>query len=133
MGVMYYLAREDNRTLFEIGKMSGVSDVFRELGEGRAREQEWLPRYVTAEAELRDLIRPAIDDPANSSVIGDAWAAECARRIVAFAGDQPVCLLNDHSSDDEMRRNYADGDDRRIVDTVYFADAYGDWATSRPA
>lgn len=125
MGVMYYLAREDNRTLFEIGKLSAISDLFREFGEGRAREWEWLPREVPPESDLRELIRAAIDD-LDFSVDRDTYAAELARRIVAFANGQSVCLLNDASSDDKMHNHYTDDNDRlRVVDSVYTAE-WGD-------
>lgn len=126
MGVMYYLAREDNRTLFEIGKFSEISDLFREFGIGADCKWEWSPREVPSEPDLRELIRVAIDD-AELSVNRDAYAGELARRIVAFAGGQPVCLLNDVSEGDWMHRHYADGDSLRVVDSVYTKE-WGDWA-----
>lgn len=118
MGVLYFLAREDTHTLFEIGKLWVIADVFRELGEGRARDWEWLPRTVPAEADLRGLIRAAVDG-FDLSVDRDAYAAELARRIVAFAGDQPVCLLNDASNDETLYDHYSDDDELRIVDSAY--------------
>lgn len=131
MGICYYLAREDNRTLFEIGKFREISDLFSELGEGRAKEWEFLPREVPPEPDLRELIRVAIDD-SNLGVDRDAYATELARRIAAFSSGQRVCLLNDASSDDEMDEHYRTNDgDLNVVDSVD-STGWGDWEDRHP-
>lgn len=131
MGIIYYLAREDDRTLFELGKFREISDLFAELGEGRAKEWEFLPREVPPEPDLRELIRVAIDD-SNLDVDPDAYAAELARRIVAFADGRQVCLLNDASSDDEMDEHYKTNDgDLNVVGSVDTTE-WGDWESRHP-
>ena len=83
MGVVYYLAREDNRTLFEIGKWTAISEVFEELCGGRAWAQFVVPEAVP----LCTLLRVAIADE-RLEVDRDAYASELARRITAFSGNQ---------------------------------------------
>ena len=130
MGIEYYLAREDNHTLFRIGKLSAISDLFLGLGDGRACYYGFLPRAVPSEPDLRVLIRVAIDD-SNLSVDRDEYAAELARRIVAFADGQWVLVLNDASNDELMDEHYSTDDDPNVIDSVYTAD-WGDWAERHP-
>ncbi len=127
MGIIYYLAREDDRALFEIGKFREISDLFAELG----GEWAFLPSEVPPEPDLRELIRVAIDD-SNLDVDPDAYAAELARRIVAFADGRPVCLLNDASSDDDLDAHYRTNDgDLNVVGSVDTTE-WGDWESRHP-
>lgn len=119
MGIVYYLARVDNRTLFEIGKFSAIADLFRELGEGRARDLEFMPRNIPSESNLRELVVTAIKD-LNLSIDRDTYANELARRVVRFTDGNPVCLLNDASSDEILWGQYTDDNDElRVIDSVY--------------
>jgi hypothetical protein len=113
MGVMYYLAREDNRTLFEIGKFTEISELFLDFGNA---DQGWAPRCIPREDELAILIRRAIES-SELSVDKDAYAGELARRVSIFCGGHSVAVLNDSSSDFDR---YGDKDGALcVVDSAY--------------
>lgn len=128
MGVVYYLAREDNRTLFELGKWHALSDVFEELRTHRP----WAGFVLPDEDTLRTLLRASIADK-RLDVDSDAYTAELARRIVNFGRDSVIHLANDYSSDEYLDVHFKKpDDDLNVVDSAYSTD-WGDWEKDHPA
>lgn len=115
MGTVYYLARDDNHTLFELGKWHQLGELFSELAGPHRGASFELP----GEATLRDRIRVAVDD--WKDVDRDAYAAECARRITAFADGHVVWLGNDCANDLDHYRDA--NDDMNVVGSIYGAGA----------
>jgi len=124
MGIVHYLGRPDNRTLFELGKFWWEPTVF--LGDApdvqtdRIRSTDLhalLPEDVLA-FRIRRKLRDA-------TLENQRYAVALARRIVAFADGHPVTFTNDHADDhDEYRDEH---DERNVVDTAYTDDWGDEW------
>ncbi len=118
MGINYYLSREDNRTLFALGK-GAWDEPFYEL---TGLRRDWAAFTLPDEADLTVAIVLVVENWDLDFAPG-AYAAEIARRIVAFAGDQLVQLVNDASGFDFLYDHYVDEhDELRIVDSRYTSD-----------
>lgn len=132
MGTVYYLARPDNRTLFELGKWCNLGGLFHDMESPLCRAQTWVALELPSEAELlagvtwyhRDWNR------ATSEIDVDAYIAEVVRRLIAFAGGKPLELLNDCSSEfgDGPGDGYMDANDELNVTDDVFTSHWGDWA-----
>jgi len=116
MGVMYYLAREDNRTLFEIGNFTEISELFLDFGDA---DQGFVSRCIPREDELAGLIRCAIES-SELSVDKDVYAGELARRVSIFCGGHLVAVLNDSSSNFDRYEDESGA--LRVVDSAYTSD-----------
>jgi hypothetical protein len=122
MGINYYLAREDNRTLFALGK-GAWDEPFYELTGSR---RDWAAFALPDEVDLAAAISLVVENW-DLDFAPDAYAAEIARRIVAFAGDQLVRLVNDASGFDCLYDHYVDErDELRVVDSRHTSD-WGSW------
>lgn len=115
MGTVYYLVREDNHTLFELGKAYGYASAFREAY-GHVE-----PRRVTSSEASALFAGLSGNYPEH---------AEIARRIECFADGQLLALCSEMNGPID---DYPDGPYRvpggalRIVDSVFS----GDWERSQ--
>lgn len=126
MGVVYYLARPDNHTLFELGKWWRDPDVFFG-GEVQADDGD-EPRALLEEERLRSQIWQELAGE-RTGVDRDDYATELARRLTRFAEGRPVVHCSDagdyfegpewHDLDLDLDD---EGPDRRVIDTAYSED-----------
>ncbi len=111
MGQEFYLVREDNRTLFELGKHAGA---WREwLGRGNA-----IVVVDGLEATLAGLL--AIDIASwmgGPQINAEAYGALIALRIVAWADGQPFRFASDNEC--ERERWGEDGEPWPVTGTRY--------------
>jgi hypothetical protein len=110
MGQEFYLVREDNRTLFELGKFTGA---WREwLGRGNA-----IVVVDGFEETLAGLLAGDLVSWMGTQVDADAYAALIAHRIVTWAGGQPFRFASEQ--DCERERWGEDGDPWPVTGTRY--------------
>lgn len=103
MGTVYYLAREDNHTLFDLGKSYEAARVWR-------GDRDRFDRVVvdTSVGALIKVLRTGMGFEAETP-----YLAEVIRRIQRFADGHEVILFDD---DDVDNQTYRDNDDElRVV------------------
>jgi|ERR1043166_5619985 hypothetical protein len=99
MGTVYYLARPDNCTLFDLGKSYGAADAWIKAWE-LAHVQHWLHPLVveTSVMALAKVLRLGMGFHADTS-----YLCEVIRRILRFADGHEVQLVDDEHQLDEYR------------------------------
>ena len=111
MGTVYYLAREDNYTLFDLGKAYGYAHEFRKR-HGEATATSGQAAVIFAELDGRY-----------------PHHAQIATHLHDFADGKPLRLLDDNFLCDDSGELYREGDrDLRIIDSVF----EGDWKARPP-
>lgn len=98
MGTEYYLVREDNNTLFELGK-GLVNDAFSHLEEAAP-----LPATIPlTEAIFQATLDQGTAGLATNNAMSRAYAMFVAKAACAWADGAPVWFCSEHQIEDDRR------------------------------
>jgi len=102
MGNMAYLMREDNRTLFNLGKThDGIYMAFPHAAVFRADRIENLAGIMCEAWNASDWPKaPSSDDEDR------AWFKELATRVLVWAGSSMVACIGEDVADDLLEAGY---------------------------